>query len=89
MQQTVPVYKAHSMKIMVTDAPDNAKVQEAIKKLRRDVAGIDAAIDQFNRYITKEDYERLGRVAELMAMGLYKNTLLLEDIHPNLVEKCL
>lgn len=89
VQQTVPVQKAHPMKIMVTDVPDNAKVQEVLKKLRKDIAGIDAVIDQFNRYITKEDYERLGRVADLMVMGLYKDTLRLADIKPNEVEKAL
>lgn len=89
VQQTVPVQKAHPMKIMVTDVPDNAKVQEVLKKLRKDIAGIDAVIDQFNRYITKEDYERLGRVVDLMAMGLYKDTLRLADIKPNEVEKAL
>lgn len=89
VQQTVPAHKAHPMKIMVADIPDNAKVQETIKKLRKNVAGIDAVIDQFDRYITREDYERLGRVAELMAMGLYKNILLLADIQPNVVEKVL
>lgn len=89
VQQTVPVQKAHPMKILVTDVPDNAKVQEVLKKLRKDIAGIDAVIDQFNRYITKEDYERLGRVADLMAMGLYKDTLRLADIKPNEVEKAL
>lgn len=66
MQQTVQVQKLHPMKILVTDVPDNAKMQEVLKKLRKDIAGIDAVIDQFNRYITKEDYERLGRVADLM-----------------------
>lgn len=89
VQQTVPVHKAHPMKITVVDVPDNAQVQEVLKKLRKDIAGIDAVIDQFSRYITKEDYERLGRVADLMAMGLYKDTLRLADIHPNVVEKTL
>lgn len=89
VQQTVPVHKAHPMKITVVDAPDNAQVQEVLKKLRKDIAGIDAVIDQFCRYITKEDYERLGRVADLMAMGLYRDTLQLEDIQPNVVEKTL
>lgn len=89
VQQTVPVHKAHPMKITVVDVPDNAQVQEVIKKLRKDIAGIDAVIDQFSRYITKEDYERLGRVADLMAMGLYQDTLRLADIHPKVVEKTL
>lgn len=89
VQQTVPVHKAHPMKITVVDVPDNAQVQEILKKLRKDIAGIDAVIDQFSRYITKEDYERLGRVADLMAMGLYKDTLRLADIQPNVVEKTL
>lgn len=89
VQQTAPVHKAHPMKITVVDLPDNAQVQEVLKKLRKDIAGIDAVIDQFNRYISKEDYERLGRVADLMAMGLYRDTLQLAEIRPNVVEKTL
>lgn len=81
--------KAHPMTIKVTDAPDNAKVQELVKKLKKDIAGIDSVIDQFCRYISKEDYERLSRVADLMAMGLYRDTLGLADIQPNVVEKIL
>lgn len=81
--------KAHQMTIKVTDAPDNAKVQELVKKLKKDIAGIDSVIDQFCKYISKEDYERLSRVADLMAMGLYRDTLGLADIQPNVVEKIL
>lgn len=81
--------KAHPMTIKVTDAPDNAKVQELVKKLKKDIAGIDSVIDQFCKYISKEDYERLSRVADLMAMGLYRDTLGLADIQPNVVEKIL
>lgn len=81
--------KAHPMTIKVTDAPDNAKVQEIVKKLKKDIAGIDSVIDQFCKYISKEDYERLSRVADLMAMGLYRDTLRLADIQPNVVEKIL
>lgn len=89
VQQTAAVHEARPMKITVAEVPENAQVQEVLKKIRKDIAGIDAVIDQFNRYITQEDYERLGRVADLMAMGLYKDTLRLADVRPNIVEKTL
>lgn len=81
--------KAHPMTIKVTDTPDNVKVQLLVKKLKKDITGLDSVLDQFHRYISKEDYERLSRVADLMAMGLYKDTLGLADIQPNIVEKIL
>ena len=81
--------KAHPMTIKVTDTPDNVKVQLLVKKLKKDIAGLDSVLDQFHRYISKEDYERLSRVADLMAMGLYKDTLGLADIQPNIVERIL
>ncbi len=81
--------KAHPMTIKVTDTPDNVKIQLLVKKLKKDIAGLDSVLDQFHRYLSKEDYEHLSQVADLMAMGLYKDTLGLADIQPNIVEKIL
>lgn len=86
-RQQSPVQKQEEQGKLVVDAPENIKIIEAARKVKDDLTCLRVLLDQCNKFISMEEYERRRKQA-LDAVNIIRADMLQFSIlDPRMVRK--
>ncbi len=85
--QEVSVARQQSSILQVVDIPANAKAQELIQEVRKDIAGLESVLSLYDRYETQEDHQKTKYIIQQLGYAIAHSTYLLHEFKPELIER--
>lgn len=85
----VSVARQQSSISQVVDIPVNAKAQELIQEVRKDIAGLESVLSLYDRYETQEDHQKTKYIIQQLGYAIAHSTYMLHEFKPELVERSM
>lgn len=71
----------------VVDIPENAKAQELLQEVRKDIAGLESVLRLYDRYETPEDHQKTKYIINQLGYAIAHTTYQLHEFKPELIKR--